>query len=762
VPAEHWQLAFMGNWPWLPVLSAAGLAAALAALLYRAQRSSLPGRWLRTLSGFRAAAVVVVAVFLLQPVVRLTTTRRQSTTVAVLLDVSESMGLTDTASGRSRLAEAVWALTEGGMLDRLRAAHRVRAFAFGAVTEEIAEGMDLAGLEPEHSATATAEAFRSVAGSLGSERLAGVVLLTDGVTTRGPPPPEAAAELGVPVCPVAVGGDVGERGRFFDVGIVHTPVAPRLAVDNTASLTASVAHRGLLAFSPEQRTLRVRLLDGDGEAVATTVRLPAADGTTEVSLDYVPAEVGLRELQVVVDSLPGEPVTENNAGSFTAQVSDPVIRVLIVEGVARSEYRFLRRTLEADPNLEVTAVVKVSPRRFLVQGVQPGIDLGGGLPARAEDMDRFHVVVLGDVGRDEFTPQRLDELRSFVDRGGALLALGGYHAFGAGGHADGPLADVLPLTMEGRHDGHVDEPFVPVLTPEGREHLVFNGCSEFLATGQAVLQGANRVTGAKPGADVLAEHPREAVGGRPMPVVAVHRYGAGRALAVTADTTWQWKLGGAAGPPAQAYDRFWRQSLRWLAGRTAPAAPVRPVRAWAARTECDPADPVEIEARVADAGGRPVADAAVEVEISYPTPVESGGNWSEHTTVRLEPSAAAPGAYALRWPAPAGGLYRATARATVGGQSLGEDRFEFAVGRFPSEFDDVGVDEEALRAVAARTGGVLRTPATAADVADVLPRDLSTVVHRMELSLWNAPWCFVLFLAFITTEWVLRKRMGLD
>ncbi len=776
---KHGEIAFTGSWPAVVVLAAAMGAAALAYAFYRAKRAGLPPRSFSVLTALRTLAIAIVAVFLLQPVLRLIRTELTQATVAVLVDVSESMGVKDTADDRSRLEAGVSLLRDRphAVLAELARRQAVRLFSFGAVTAELADAARLDELHPAQKATAIGDALKDVVKLAPRERLSGIVLLTDGVSNRGEDPEAVARALGVPVFPVALGGRVAERGRFHDVGIARVPQAPRFIVNNEATVRVELVQAGLQKFTPAERELELRLMQGDDELAAKAVRLPAEDGTLAEELSFVPRRTGIHTLRVAIESLPDETVVENNARSFTVQVTDPRIRVLIVEGVVRSEYRFLRRVLESDPNVELTGVVKVSGKRFLVQGVQPGVDLSRGLPAERADYGKFDVVILGDIARKEFTGVQIEYLKEFVDGGGALLALGGYHAFGAGGYADSALADLLPVTMGGERDGHLEEAFVPVLTAEGRGHLVFRG-SEELFTGlqaRAGLDGANRVAGAKPGAQVLAVHPHERAAGRPMPVVAVQSYGAGRAMALTADTTWKWKFQVEAQGLDSPYYRFWRQSVRWLAGRKEEEmAPDQLVKAWTARVEYESGKAVLLKARVRNRDGEPEERARVEVNISYPIPVRTvasdGAEALENgTTVRLEPVPLSLGEYQLPWQPPASGLYQATAAAYDGGTDpsgvegaeLGTDRFEFVVGHAASEFDRVDVDEQMLRSLANQTGGVFHTLATAGQIPEELEARRALVAHREELNLWNAPWLFTLFLACVTAEWILRKRRGL-
>jgi len=770
---EHWEVGFTGDWPAPLVLAGAGAAAVLACLSYRRKRENLPGSSFVGLVCLRTLAILLVAAFLLQPVLRVTRAELTRGTVAVLVDTSESMSIRDGPGNMSRLATAVNVLTAPPrkLLKRLADGQKVRLFTFGALTAELPGAARLSEARPEQKATAIGEALKDVVKTTGQGNLAGIVLLSDGVCTYGEDPQRVARGLGVPIFPVALGGRIGERGEFHDVGISRVPQIPDFIVNNTATLKVELAHAGLAALTDSERTLRLRLSDRKGKELASrNVTFPARDGRLEAELQFVPNQVGIHSLRLELDALPDETVTRNNVRSFTVRVTNPQIRVLIVEGTVRTEYRFLRRVLESDPNLRVSSVVKLSGKRYLVQGVQPGVDLSRGLPARQEDYARFDVVILGDIGRDEFTGLQLEYLKAFVDAGGGLLALGGHHAFGPGGYADSALADVLPVTMGGPADGHIRQQFAPELTPDGRAHPIFAGAEEFFEPGpqQVTLDGANAVAGVKPGAQVLLVDADAKAGASPMPVVAVQTYGEGRVMAMTADTTWKWKFQVEARGMDSPYYRFWRQAIRWLAGRTGQKlSPGQQVSAWPAKIEYSPDEPVVLRARVRDRKGNPHERATVLATITYPMPVKRTGPDGEQTTetratVSLEPVPLSLGEYEATWRAPASGPYKAAVHASDDEGELGTAEFEFVVGRAATEFDRVDADEDGLRALADLSGGIYHTLATAGRIPQEIQQRRRLVAHRRELSLWNAPWFFAALLASLTAEWILRKRRGLN
>ncbi|MDP6107088.1 MAG: glutamine amidotransferase, partial [Candidatus Brocadiia bacterium] len=722
----------------------------------------------------RTALIAVAALFLLKPVIRYSLSATEPTKVLVLQDVSESMSITDSVGGGSRLQAGMDLLRgEQNVLGRLKDAHEVSFFGFGAFT---AEAEPTRELKADQRVTAIGEALKEATSRVGGDGqnlggLAGVVLLSDGVNTAGEEPHRIAPFLGVPVYCVALGGKEREKGRFFDIGIASAPRDLEFIVNNKATVRVRLANYGLGGFSEDKRRIRLSLKRGDEKLAEEVVQFPSVNGRREVTVEYVPRKLGLHRLTLALPVLDGEAVTENNTRTFTVRVTDPRLRTLVLEGKPRSEYRFLRRTLESGPNVELTGVVKLRKDKFLLQGVDAGVDLSRGLPARGEDFKKFDVIILGDIGAGEFAAIQLDLLVAFVADGGGLMTTGGYHAYGAGGYAASALDKVLPLLMGGKADGHTERPFTPRLLPGGEAHPVLDGCAAFFREGseRAALDGANRTLGAKPGATLLLVHPSERAGDEALPVLAAQRYGAGRVLSLTADTTWKWKFQiealGMDGP----YYRFWRQAVRWLAGRKEEDLSGEDLL-WAGPNKVEYAydETVLVEAKVRRRDKQPHDGAAVEMEVHYPVPIQrrndEGAVYLEKSaTIRFNPVPLGLGRYQASLRPPVGGIYRAVVKASDAGGMLAQTEFEFAVGQATSEFDRVDVDEVALRALAAETGGEFHTLATAGRIPDELERRRRRVIEQKEIDPWSAPLYFMpLFLAFATAEWLLRKRSGLN
>lgn len=770
---KTWELDFTGNWSTGFVLVLAVLCIGLSHVFYRQKRARLSPRIFIILNVLRTMAIIIIAIFLLKPIIRFTRTEKKDTEVIVLIDVSESMGIKDSINGLSRLDGAQELLhgEQYHLLEALEDIQKVRLFSFGSYTAEVPEGRKLTA---DHKATAIGEAMQEAVAHVGENKVSALVLLTDGVNTTGTNPLEVAQFLGAPVFVVALGGTQSKKGEFCDVGIGSMPHNLEFIVNNKATIAVRITNFGLQDRSPTEREVKLVMKKGKEELASKMIQFPKQNASREVEIDFSPKELGIHKFTLELPLLRGETVRQNNVRNFTVRVTDPKIRTLLVEGVVRTEYKFLRTVLESDPNIELTSVIKIHKKVFNLQGVQPGVDLSYGLPTSKEAFKKFDVVILGDISRREFHGAQLECLKDFVGKGGGLLVMGGYKAYGAGGWAGSPIAEVLPVTIKGPQDGHAEGTFMPRLTPTGQRHPVFAGCAEFFAAGsqRAVLDGVNRVVGVKLAAEVLAVHPKEMIRGRtglePMPIATVQRYGDGFVLALTADTTWKWKFQIEARGLDSPYYRFWRQSVRWLAGHKDKASRNEArLSAWSNKIEYPQGETVVIEARVLDKKNEPDDNATVEAKIHYPMPMHKvsprGEKYTEDSvTVQFDHIPLSLGTYRVSFMPRMSGIYRVEVAAAATEGKPEDVEIEFVVGQAVTEFDRVDIDELTMQGIASETRGQYYTVAKAGDIAQHLEKKRRRVVQPQEMSLWNAPGFFLVFLACVSLEWALRKKFGLN
>jgi hypothetical protein len=362
----------------------------------------------------------------------------------------------------------------------------------------------------------------------------------------------------------------------------------------------------------------------------------------------------------------------------------------------------------------------------------------------------------------------MERVRRFVNDGKALLMLGGRNSFGPGGYGDTAVAAALPVAVGGRSQPQETTEFVPQLTAAGRASPVFEGIEKYFGSpsGPAAepvpeLLGCVTVPKAKDGATVLAIHPARRNRDGPLVVLAVHNYGAGRAAAFTADTTWKWYLRTRSMGTDSPYHRFWGQLVRYLAGQDARREEVgSSVVARLDRPYLRQGEPLTISAQVRDEGGQPTDGAAVTATLST-------GPTDEGVQIPLPAAESGEGLYRTRWQPERAGTYTVKVTAAdARGEPLGEDSLEATVAEPSRETDRLARDTATLRTVAEATRGRYVELAALPEVVDELiaaqARRLRPAPEATHVELYNFTALFAVFVGLLTAEWLIRRRWQLQ
>ncbi|NCY03807.1 MAG: hypothetical protein EBX36_13100, partial [Planctomycetia bacterium] len=361
-----------------------------------------------------------------------------------------------------------------------------------------------------------------------------IVLASDGGWNAGPPPVQAAAALrlaGIPVHVVPAGSptplpDVAVASLDCPVtGVVGKPVRLPFTIRSTL---------------PRQQPATVVVETSDGQTFTRQLRLASMGRTTDV-VSWTPAAVGDYTVRVRVQPQPGELLPDNNARSAPIGIREEKLRVLVVESVPRWEYRYLRNALSRDPGVELSCLL-----------FHPGLSrVGGGnkdyirrFPGSLEELSRFDVVFLGDVG---LAPGQLTEedcrlLKGLVEyQAAGLVFMPGWL-----GHemslADSPLGDLLPVVLDAAAPGGTGTA-VPgrfALTDTGRTSLLTR-LADTPEENAAVWEGLpgfqwyGPVLRTKAGGEVLAVHEDAANEYGRIPLLVTRPFGAGKVLFMATD-----------------------------------------------------------------------------------------------------------------------------------------------------------------------------------------------------------------------------------
>ena len=736
-------MTFANPLPWWALCLVVVAAAGVAWQAYRGFPGGNRARYL--LTALRFLTLLLIVVVLMRPVVRGTAADARDAVVAVLVDVSRSMAIEDQPGAR-RIDTARRVLSER-VLPALQNRLQVEVLAFGESTVPV---------EPE---TLSATARQSdLFGALAAVReryrgrpLAGVILLSDGGDT-GAATVAANFGDGPPVFPIGIGSPALPRDRE----VVSVTAADAVLDDSRVELAVSaVSHgRGTEPFD-------LRLLE-NGRVIEVRRTTPAADGTPVREVFQVaPARGGPTVYTVEIPATADELVPENNTRSTLVQPPTRPRRVLLVEGAPGFEHSFLKRAWTIDPGLEIDSVVRKGRNdqgrnTFYIQAVQSrSAALRDGYPLKPEELFRYDAVVLANIAAHQLTRAQLEATRAFVgERGGGLLVLGA-QSFLQQGMTDTPIEDVLPLDLNDRGGGVLPASNGGgsnrvLLTEQGASHPLMQlapSPDDSRKRWEAVppLASIAPLGGPRPGASVLAV--TSGPGGAPRALVAVQRFGEGRAMVFTGEAAWRWRMLLPAAD--RSYDTFWRQAVRWLA----IAAP-EPV-ALTAPAGGAPGAKLPLRITVRNAAFVPLRDAAVDVRIATPD------GKLEQVRAEVDQEAAAPGRYVAHFTPNQPGIYRVTADARTSGAAAGSASASMLVGGADAEMADPRLNEPVLQRVAAASGGRMVTPDQIDALAQTLQASVPAALLSVRRDAWNNGWALLALVTLLASEWIVRRRWGL-
>ena len=370
------------------------------------------------------------------------------------------------AATATRLARAMQLLEADGLLEALGETHEISLWRFDAGAEPLVvmprrgTSREEDAARPREAAVADAEPAAENAGDATSDDatmrwqdqlaasgyetrlgeallrvadrepldvLAGVVVLTDGVTNAGVDPRVAAAELveaGVPVLPLGLGSEqLPANIRVADVA------APsRVFPEDRFAVTASLQQQGFGGA-----TVRCELLETQGDAVeggrlidAVDVRLADEGELAAVRFD-VPglSAPGRRTLMVRITPQSATNRDDNerdNAQATEVEVIDRVTEVLLMADGPTREYQFMRNVLKRDESFAVDVLLSTA-REGSSQDARAILQ---AFPQTPEELDRYDVIVAFDYDWRELDAIELSRLERWVEResGGLVLVAG--------------------------------------------------------------------------------------------------------------------------------------------------------------------------------------------------------------------------------------------------------------------------------------------------------------------------------------------------
>ncbi|MCY3007609.1 MAG: hypothetical protein NTV29_16745 [Planctomycetota bacterium] len=716
--------------PWLVLVSVLACAMCFA-LSWLAIRRSGYSRGIIGLELLRCGAVLLGAILLNQPEWIQDFRSTQKPTFAILVDRSPSMQTQDVlvdkkATSRQTATDAISKPESWSELSKL-----ANVVISDFPPQGVVDGTDLS----------------SPLGSVldNASNVMGVLVVSDGDWNSGAPPVSVTSRyrtLGTPIFAMPVGSPT----RLPDLEL--------LSIDTP---TFGIVKKGVrIPFTIESSLPRdvvstIVINTSDGERLTKEVRVRAMSRTSDAVV-WTPKTEGDFSIQVEIPEHSEETITSNNTASSPISIRQEKLKVLVIDSLPRWEYRYLRNALSRDPGVEVSCLL-----------LHPDLDrVGGGnkdyikeFPATLEELSKYDVVFLGDVGTDkgQLTQEQCQMIRGLVE----FQASGLVFMPGSQGNQHSlfqtPLEPLIPVVLDPTNpDGIGTRNAMRMeLTEAGRRSLL----TKLADTAEDNVdvwmnlpgfQWHTAVARAKAGVEVLAVH-ETAIGeqGR-MALLATKTFGSGKVLFMGTDGVWRWRKG----VEDKYHYRFWSQVVRWMAYQR-NMAKGESMRFYFSPDTPSIGQTLTLRANVMQASGEPLAQGDLTARIESPSgksqsiKLASGGSESW-------------GSFEGRYETTEPGTHKVTLLCKQTAESLETSFFVQGVTR---ERIGQAARPKVLEELARLTGGKtlsLQEPDQWMDAIRMAPQPPSTI---RRIPLWSHPWLVALMVVLLTAFWIGRKAIGL-
>ncbi|MDX8347162.1 hypothetical protein SLH49_04100 [Cognatiyoonia sp. IB215446] len=614
--------------PLIPLVMLYAVAGLVAAAVALAVWRRLPGWWLRGLAGLALLAALA------NPAIQQEDREPLSDIVMLVVDESASQRIGE------RPAQNATAITNVEAQVARQTNTELRIVTLG----------DGEGDTGTTLMTALSEALAEEP----QGRIAGIILLTDGRLHDL----DRAPRLPAPMHTLLTG-----EPNDWDRRLIVSNAPAFAILGEEVTLTLRIEDQGA-APAEDNVALSISI---DGEAPIT---VPAPIGQN-IELPLELPHGGMNVLQFTIPDAPGELTNRNNSAVIQINGVRDRLRVLLVSGEPHPGERTWRNLLKSDSAVDLVHFTILRPPEK-----QDGVPVNElsliAFPTRElflEKINDFDLIIFDRYRRRGILPSAyIDNIREYVEQGGAVLVSSGPEYGSAESIYRSPLGPILPGAPTARV---FEEPFKPQITDIGQRHPVTEGLDEI--TEGAPEEGPTwgrwfRLI------DVLVPEQATTVmsGLDDRPLLILNRIGEGRVSLIASDHSWLWDRGYEGGGPQL-------ELLRRLAHWMMKEPELEEEALWV-----EPAgQTMRIIRRTLDLE-------TGEVTVTHPDDTE--------TVLTLEE--VSPGRFETLWEAPEIGLYRL---------DDGEETAVIALGpAAPREFEQTIASGELLDPLVTGTGGGIK------------------------------------------------------
>ncbi|MBI5418428.1 hypothetical protein HZA55_10900 [Candidatus Poribacteria bacterium] len=692
------------------------------------------------LLSLKIAAIAILIFAFFQPYILTHKERKEKSTLAILIDTSPTMGFKDNNQiSRLDMVNGIFKNKENNIIDKLKKDHKVKVYTF---SDQISSAIvrEPMAFSLNGYRTGIVNAIEQAMQYDRADNLSNIVVFSDGQDSFLANFLSSTKDFEYPIFTVGI----GQANKIKDVHLVKIKKDEIAYIDKETEISVVLTNSG---YKGEEVTF---VLFEDANEIVKQKYLLQKDGDEEnVNIKFKSSVPGWHKYSLVITPLPLEKVVENNSTVFYIQVIQEKIKILFIEGSPRLDFKFIKKAIEEDKNLEINFLVYKNKNEFF--------KIKDEFLTAFPDQNTFYkynLIILSNIGIQYFKNNEIEMLKDFVERiGGSILFLTGENSTGYSGSE---LEKILPVGFPPQFIFH-DDNFRPVLTREGIIHPIMKldpsaDVNKEIWNGLPELTGVMAISKIKPGAIVLAWHPELKYNLGFIVVMAIQEYGKGKTMIINAEGLWRWDflMWGAGDKNAYA-GKFWKNLSRYLGG-------TEKKKGFSLQTDkklYTIGDNINLRISLYDNLFKPLSGARIECTIK-------NMNTGSEMPIEISNFENIPGIYGGNMKVNEVQEASINAKAIYDKKVVGIENLNISVIAPLEEYSHLEMNEKGLKELASVSKGDYFILQNLNELPEKLKKNISGGSLVVKIELWDTVWYFIILVGLLALEWWLRKNKGLD
>ncbi len=680
----------------------------------------------RILIVLRIIVWTLLIISLINPVVTFYQQKKEKSKFIILVDNSASMIVKD-KDGNPRFKRGIKVLKHN-IFKSIAKNYDIYYYLFDSETKPTSFNKINSAYSPYGDATDIENALASI--SIGGERnIAGIFLLSDGISTVFSDPLREARILGKLKIPVFA-FDFSKNENIKDISLFDIDYPEEASIDALIPVKIKISQTG---FTKSLVALKVFVND----KFYSSKKLKLSKSMNNYSIDLKFSKPGINKIHFSISPILGEAIQINNEKTIFIRTFKSKFNILLVYGKVCWEYKFLNYCFSLDPNLKFNSFVKVKKESLA--------------PLNKLNLKKYDLIIIGNIKYRDLPSKFVDKLLNYVNlKGGALLFLGGENSFKNGDYHISKLKNIIPVNW--KKAGEIFKgKFTLKLTGLGFNSPVMRVAKGDISSLQDIWANLppsdmlNIVKEVKPGTQILAVSSAK----HNFIVLAIGKYKRAQIGIFTAYPTWKWGfIPVGLGKSNDIYLSFWRQLVRYMVMHN-----VEKINVTTDRLIYKKGEEIFVRVSAYDNNYNPIVRKRLKVKLYY----KSGQKYKVIKDLELSPT---PGTR---------GLYETI----ITPQQFGEYKINmnfagkvyqtfFVIEKPSSEPFKLKVNRDLLTKICKLTSGkFINNYSEISKIKKYLKKSTNIIKIKREIVLWSSWLPLIIVIMCLGYEWYYRKKIGL-